>query len=329
MECASGFIGIRQACASAGMSAPKSGLFIEDLEGISVKNLEGINGGKYDDAVDLVNRKTMHAARLVTEELRAYISPTFREELVLETGFGGKFETEEEYTALLDLEYGLRASMINNNLRELRLEEIFLLFEGDFSKEIEISDGVATIKINEGGTSVIAKAGEVTRIPVDFVSSNGQIDISYNGLGVSSRNGTTSSTQFLRSCSHCGSLGFENFTVKGIAGESEDEELYGVRARFSIDCSMEKALCLSLSRLKMAILYRVGIEILKEWEASDRMNWLTIHSRDWALEKRAEWEEITYPNLMKTLSSGVAHFLKKVDKNCLNCGGTTYGYTHP
>lgn len=327
MECANGFIGIRQACASAGMDAPSSGLFIEDLEGISVASLEGVNTGKWDDAVDLVNQKTIHAARLVTEELRSYISPTFREELVLETGFGGKFDTEG-YTALDPGDYGLRASMVNNNLRELRLEEIFLLFEADFSKAITITDGEISKTINSE-LAVIAKAGVQARIPIDFVSSTGQIDVIYEGSGTSPANGSTSSTQFLRDCKPCGSTGFENFTVKGHANLVEDDNLYGIRGRFAIDCSMEKALCLSISRLKMPILYRLGIELLKEWEASDRMNWLTIHGRDWALDKRAEWEEITYPNLMKQLSSGVAHWLKRVDKNCLKCGGTTYGYTHP
>lgn len=328
MTCAEGFIGIRQACTEAGLGSPASGLYIEDLEGISVKNLEAINAGKWGGAVDMVNQKTQHAVRLVAEDLRARMEPRFQEELVLETNFGGLFDKDPNYNTLAANDYGLRAFMVNNNLRTLCVNEIFLLFEADFNKTITITDGTNTKTINSEN-EVIAKAGEVARIQVDFMSSNGLIDITYAGTGVSARSGSTSETQYLRSCSSCGSVGFENFTVKGLANDTEDDQLYGIRGRFSVECSMEKALCLSLHKLKMPILYKLGIELLKEWGASDRMNFLTIHSQEWALDKRAEWEEITYPNLMDQLASGVGYFLRRVDQNCFNCGGLTYGNTHP
>lgn len=324
MECARGFIGIRAACSP---TTPASGLYIEDLEGIDVPRIQDVNSGKWKDSEQAVEEKLLHAARLVLEEVRMGLEPIWIPELILETGIGGKFDASG-FSTPGATPHGLRVRMVNNSIRVVRLNEIFLEFEDDFSEIITVTDGITTVTFNDA-EEVIAPAGIRSRLEINFTSSTGIVEITYPGSGIRPRTGSTSETYLPRDCGHCGSSGYEAFTVRGYSNGTETTELYGIAARISVECAIEKALCLVLHHLKMPILYRLGIELLKEWEASSRMNFMTIHSKDWAKEKRAEWEEITYPRLMNSLLPGVGVWLKRVDKNCLNCGGLTYGYSHP
>ena len=84
-----------------------------------------------------------------------------------------------------------------------------------------------------------------------------------------------------------------------------------------------------LRRLRWAVLYQFGVEVLDEWLATSRMNYMGIHGKEWAAEKRPEWQNEVEVKLEQQ-APHLATLIEKLSPECTRCGrGLTLGYAVP
>jgi hypothetical protein len=319
--CLDNFIGIRAAC-QAGASAPVSGLYIEDLPGISIKSLASVDA-KYASAQKLVSEKAIFAGKKVLEMAREVIRPRFHVETAIDEVIGGQFN--EDTLATTTNERGLRIEKSFTQLTTTRIPFVYV------KSNTTVND--VDILVKEGGTTKLTKtvnleAGVELCVDLNYETSALEVDIVIANNSVEPFSGSSRYTALKADCNSCGN-GLSKFvTVRGLDNGTTSNLLFGIRAEVIIVCHLDKGLCYLRNDLKLPILYQTGIEILKEWRASDRMNFLTIHSQDWVEDTLADWE-VEVDVLFKNRARGLANFLKSVDNNCFVCGGLSYGTFRP
>lgn len=329
MKCLDNFIGVRQFCNNGNAIVPRSGLHIEDLEGINVKNISEITA-EIPNAVDFINQKIQFAGKKVLDDAMSIIAPDLVDSLIVERALGGcfsdKYDTAAgDYNPFFAGNSGLRIRKVRTAFTNLRIPNIYLLADTDIaSVVISIVDGavIKTITVD----NIVAKVEK--QVFIDYVSTTEQVDIYWDTTAIATSTGTTYSTQ---KTSHCGCANgtYDFITAQGYKAGVATNEIYGIRADIQVECNTDKMMCLLVDKLRMCILYKAGIELLKEWLATDRLNFLAIHGKEWAEKKIEEWNETEYKPRMETMKPSFKNFLMSFDEFCFNCGGYRYGYVHP
>ena len=202
------------------------------------------------------------------------------------------------------------------------------------SKEDLTDQQYSIIEGNDITTGTVSvKAGQEARVFVNYTASSKDVTVTWDNTNIEAASGNVASGNNYGGCTTCSSHGNGHgsylLTIRGWNGTQDTSELYGVRAEVTVGCEVERAMCLVSSKLRYPILYKAGTLILREWLASTRLNFLAIHSKEWAKEKIMEWEEVDYKTKFELVAPGLANFLKQVDPKCINCGGLTYGSVHP
>lgn len=332
MDCLKNYIGIRQRCSGVEYIPPRSGLYIEQLEGIHLKSLSGIEPGKYLSAVNMINDKINFTGKKFVDIVRDIIYPDLVDSMVTESGSGGVFNTgadtsNNDYHEAENVNKGLRLKKARTPLTSLRIVNVIL----KANSESIISGQQFTLKdgINEYTYDIPdLEPGEEFVMNIDYLAKQEKVDIYWNTNDFEPAKGTTSSTQRFSGCSGCSNNTYDFFSAVGLDNGTETRSMYGIKVDFIIECNMEKALCLLLSRLNMPFLYAVGIELLNEWIASDSLSLYTIYGKEWAQNKIVEWSDKMQVGI-ELIKPSMTKYLKNLDSNCFTCKSFRYGNVHP
>lgn len=332
MDCLKNFIGTRQRCSGVDYIPPRSNLFIEDLEGLSMKSLSAIEPSKYISFQNMLNAKINFAGEKFVDIVRNVMFPQLVDGLIVEQGKGGIFETQaddmnNDYHAAENVEKGLRLKKQRTPLTSLRIVNVVLKAKAGAvisGEKFKIIDGINEYEYDIPDLN----PEEEVSIYVDYLCKTEKVDIVWNTNNFEPSKGNTSFTQRYGNCSACSNSTYTFFSAQGLNNGVETTSLYGIRCDFIVECDMAKALCMVINQLKMPFLYAVGIELLKEWVASDSLSYYTNHGKDWAQNKIGEWamQMDTGIELIKPSLSG---YLKKLDNHCFTCKSFMYGHVHP
>lgn len=320
MECLKDFI-LSRSCANQG-ALPKSGLWLEMLEGISIQNVAKVDDGKYDSAKAFIQEKIDFAGQLVLEDARAMLMDEFATSETKEAAKIGVLEPELGYYDAEDLDRGIYIEKRYSPLGQIIVEKLTLLANTTIQgKTVTISDGIITKTFE-----VDLVAGMPYTFEVGFEGITDYLTIKWNTADIEAGASSIRKSITRGFCGYCGGSDAPLF-IQGINGSTRGMSSYGIQADIQLKCDLKKAFCQMLDDLKFAILYKVGILILKEWQASTRLNFLTIHSDEWLELKLPEWEELTYPAKLKNGLVNASTYLSKMDSRCFQKNGWTYAET--
>lgn len=324
MDCLTNFIGISSRCSGP---ASKSGLYIEDIEGFSVKSLSLIEGGKYLTTQALVDRKMSVAGQKILDMISGLISGIYVEAAV-DSIVSKSFD--DEYYGQQDGNPGLRIEKYPTSFSKLYLTNLYFKSHTAVQQlQITVTDG-----FNPQVFTIDAAADEEVVIEVNYSTLQRRIDVTYSSDAGPSDTGVSpyySDISFwnnwdlyTRDCTGCNPCAHRYLRVRGIDfGGQEKSTYYGIRADVSLNCDKEKMICLIAPQYKTMFLYALAIEILNEWAASDRFNFLAMGSKDWAKEKKAEFEnKVDY--LWSINSEAIKNLIVHSEKNCFTCTGYQY-----
>ncbi len=308
MQCLNNYIGVRALVENCNYPKSVSGLYLEDLEGMTLARVSDIESGKNQSAQKAVEQLLNRAGMVMMNEVKILLTPYWRTEAALEGGRLGVFNETIGTGAELNIESYVTP------LSSLVISEISVKLDHSGTVTITLEDGSHTETKDVDVVSGVEKF-----IPWLYVSKTSKVKFSTPHDGY---NGSLHSAWRLRS-RHCNTAPYEfcccNTTSKSVNG---------ITATFAVQCLPETFLCESLPHINQALLYSLGIEVLKEWESSDRLNFLAIYGKEWATEKRNEWQQIRN-ELITASIPGIARYLEKVDRRCFTCGGFSYAYSHP
>lgn len=316
--CYKNFIGLTKKC---NLDAPTSGLYIDMLEGISMKSVANIAMGDAITAQALIDEKT----QLVFEKLKSGSYPFLFEnvidhsvESIISKGF------EDGVIPASTNERGVRIETKRGSLTKLVVERIYLLSETDVQGlEVVIRDGTQATKTIE----IDLEAAKEKVVELNYTTSSTKVDITYENNGLVPFTGDISpwNRYYYKGCNSCGCNGMK---IVSLDGGVEGSSWIGLRADTSLQCDREKMVCLVANIAKVAILYLVGSEVMKEHYSSDRVNFLSINGKEMAKEKAMEFLE-EGEKVLDNNSQGITKYLSSAQKECFICNTVQYGYSLP
>ena len=307
MECLENYIGIRTLVDNCDYPPSVSGLYLEDLEGLTMGKLASIETGKVQSAVTMFERLLERSGRLLSEELKIAMLPQLRSEATIEGGRIGKFNSNTCGSSELTLETCL------GSLQRFVIESIAVKFDATGNQTITITDGQHVTTL-----TVATVAGVEQEVPLMYVAKTKKVVITSSATGYTANIGKAWKTRH----------NMNDGCWRYVCCNTINRKGCGIAANFSVQCDFDRLLCALFPHLKMPLLYSLGVEVLKEWESSDRLNFLTLHGNEWATEKKAEWT--TKRNeMLNAAMTGIIQTLQAIDRDCVICGGYSYGYSHP
>lgn len=332
-ECLIDFIGTTKADCTNN-NPPASGLYVTDLEGITLNMASHIVSGEDVTGINLIKQKINFATGLVIDDLNFYLQNSFQLNLIKDYLIAGIYN--DVFLPFDNNERGLSIRKNNaNNYYGIRLEKVNILANTDkLNVKLKIYDGGY---LTEFTFDLIA--GQIKTIQLDYdmkfdkvllVMDNSDIEVN-EGYLVKSQNTNNS---YGCGCG-CNSVMYQNnlngpydkyITIRGWNGTTEDNLIYGMKLEASIRCNFDRFICALASQFKYIILYRVGIELMKEWLASERLNYFT------GLEGNTEKAKFLYNNWVNeyekkytTLTQNINGLIKSIsDSDCVICKGGGY-----
>ena len=261
-----GFISVRGYCGSL---EPRSGLYINDLAGISIKRIVGIADEELLKAQDLFNQVEKLAIELTVNDFLAVITKKLQPISVIGTheikfsNTHGSWTTPEAgyyVVRFTDWEVSpysaIRINSINLYAKNAVTGLEILIVDGQqtYTKTVNIVAGLNTIRLDKKYQSSQVEV----RIPSDEI------------ILMNSAEWSPYFTDNCGSCSDGGCMGIQGYHL--LDDEYTNSDYNGVGFSVSCVCDLSKAACAYLDDLKYAVWLKFGILLAQEIIGSDRMN---------------------------------------------------------
>lgn len=327
LPCVSGFIVPRATCPGVPVQVPKSGLYVEDLPGISLAAMAATEPGKYLTAQTFIDEKMRVAGEILLDKLRAHLSQYVQETKPRESGTIGTFD--ETTLAGAATKRGVRVRVDGGALTTPLIPRVWLKCVNDVEDLVlKVSDGLTTQEHNisvQGG-------GVENEVWLNYEGRAKTVDVWVEDARFLPYGGSSAGTKFFSSCGTCSHshTAYRYIAGGGLSGDTEGTTLFGIRAEVVVMCSLEPIACILFKRFRFVMLYQFGCLVLEEWIASPRTNYFTLHSKEWAVAQLEKWETVDLKDHMKMPLKTLAAYVSQLDPHCLECGtGTTYAHVHP
>mgnify|MGYP003109177124 CR=1 FL=1 len=306
MNCLNHIVGIR--CQGDQSS---SGLYIEDLEGINLKTAAQIADSRYQSGLDLIAKKKDFAIKAIVNDVRASLLPYYRTNTVVDELQVGEFKTTSLSTS--PLRRGLKVKTRSSNLLKVRIQWIEVqIVETKKKVNIYVQDG-STNHLFEVETDNDGFA----RINVDLLSETKEVVVYIQDDTI------TPFDAYVKNGCNCYTKRSEFLHSTGFKSGETASSTFGLSVQALAECDNEALICLLSNQLGFAILYKTGIEIVKEWIASDRLNPVTIID-DGTEEFLLDNFEREYKKQLSLLQTSISRLLNNIDEICVVCSGNHY-----
>lgn len=282
MNCFSGLIGIRGECGTP--AAPDSGLYIQDLTGISVRDANKVIHSEHESGFDLLQQKIDFATKYTEQTIRAYVQNKFTLKSSLYSGFAGRYK-DNLIVNPSDAGYlrGIQFKMNKDEYHSLFISELTIQGQNTQSENIVIWDLAENRLLDTVPISAVAGQRVSQAIHKEYTSSGKLLNIFI---------GTDADTYKTEMGSNCcgGSNPYVTISGKKILSASSKIEgnlegglgTSGLSVAYSVNCTFEPLLCKLKSSLAMPVLFRAGYEVMKEMKYSHRLNSVvTVYNEDY------------------------------------------------
>ena len=310
--CFENFIGIR--CVS--QTAPKSGLFIDDLEGINLRFAADVADSSFSSGVQLVESKIRFATQLVLNDIARFTIPFFRMNSIVDELVVG--EWKNTFLTPDPSDRGVRITTRESRLLRVRVQSVQIrIMEPNFIGQIKIVDGtqVATFDFETDAN------GNAEVFP-NYLSQTAEIYVVQDNTAINPNN-----TMVKGGCS-CSSKKSEFMIANGWNGVTTTTTSFGLVVQANAECSTDEIGCVLAQKIRFAVLYRAGIEIIKEAITTDRLNSVTLLDSDKCEFLLTEFNN-QYKQQFETVVQTLPELFSRIDDICVVCNQSRYVYGTP
>lgn len=292
---------------------PESKLFINDLPGISLKSASSIASEQYQSGFNLLNHSINMAVRHVYDEMKEQIKPYFDMNSIVETKAFDVFN--DTVIPAANLDRGLVVKRWRSEMAHIYIHE--LVFKTQFSGNITITltDGCDTETYTH---TVVANC--ITKLRLDYKAKTEEVKITFNQNAIGVYSCSMYNDMGYNDC-RCGSWSSKGLYVTGWNGTAEQARCFGMGVVASVKCDFESLFCMLLDQLYFTIWYKAGIVFLKELINSDRINAITLFTKERAKVTLEEWEA-EYKKKFETAIKNARMFMMSTKGECISCNGT-------
>jgi hypothetical protein len=310
-SCLDNLIGVK--CLSVN---PKSGLWINDLEGINIRMAADIADSGYMSGLQLLEKKINFASELVMQELSGFLLPYFRVNSAIDELLVGDFNSN--YLAPSPNDRGIKATVKNTRMMRVFVGEVKIRIQQvNFTHSFEIIDG-----LNSTSFPFTTDANGEASVFANYISSNREIYILMDNTAIN-----PADTDVKSGCS-CSSKSSQFMLVNGWSGSGVGNNSYGIKAQLTAECKTDELICIISQHLRFPILYKSGLEIVKEAKATDRLNSVTLLDND-KINFLYEEFSMQYDRHMKIVVNQLPELFKRIDDICVICNQSRYVYGNP
>ncbi len=304
--CYSNYIGIDSTVASS-----ESGLYITDLLGVTIRQLEDLTKEDQADYVAFFDSLKKTAWRnlrvdvqkklgnkfLIDKKLLTRETSKFTTSLNANTGLAGvKIQVDlPKYARLQILSIGVKSDQAYTSP-----EAEFYVYRTDADGELldtfthELSEGVNTVPIYTDyeedelfiayDPEVLTLYGSTNRYYDDYIQFSADLSCTFP-------------------CSF------------GEVGSVQQVNAGGLNVKFVVYCSIDKFLCENINLFQNAYLYRLGVDLTRERVVSDKVNRFTVLTK----ERADELFALYFSDYEQALSAVIDNINVKEDPICFTC----------
>jgi hypothetical protein len=310
MNCLSEIIGIKKACTD---TEPSSGLYVNDLPGMSLKIADSAANSEKINGITLIEDRINFASNYIVNDFRNFLQDKFILNSILENSKVGYYKDDNSIVAATNKLKGLRINVREEPFININISRIGLRFDTSITTNILIynlytGELLYTLPI----TTV---ANEITYIDVNktiatkrqrislFVCIDASVSDHYAAYANQSNIG----------CSTCGAKKYISTVSSGQIdpASSKTETNYvtststgGLTVDYSIECDMLNYIC-SISRsLAWPLLYKTGHLIMQELKHSQQLNTIVMINKA-KNEELSTYYEQEYTKAMNQLTSNL------------------------
>jgi hypothetical protein len=306
--CLNNFIGVK--CLTTN---PVSGLWINDLPGINLSYAADISD---TTGLQLLNEKIDFATMLVLQELSGAMIPYFRQNSIIDQIQIGYFRNS--YLAPAALNRGVHVKTKFSRLTRLRINTVKISIQQPLTPGVIVIDNGLTTESFAFTTDSTGNA----EIFTNYLTNSTEAWILLDNTGINVNNSE------IKSGCGCSSKATKYITASGWNGTSDSTSTYGLIVDAVAECSFDDFGCLLISKLPFLVLYRAGIEIIKEAITTDRLNSITLMDSEKAQFLLDDFNN-EYQKHLKNLVNSLPELLKRVDECCIVCNQGKYTFGTP
>ena len=322
MGCLDTLIGIKSGCGS--IDAPDSGLWINDLPGISIAQVDHAINEEHESAYDLIETKITEAGNEIIRRIVMDMEPRFKNTSVLQNEVVGQWEDDLPADTLnSNYYYGIEIEVDVPLHLELFLSQLSLHASTSGSITVRLFDLISGTELTTWSITTVADVPTALDIYHSVKESKQPLRLFIGIDGASSMYKTTIDT----GC--CGNeYSISQFArsrgakiLKTAAKTSTNVESHngtaGLSMIFSLNCDYEPFVCALRSKVAAALRFKVGMMILDEMIFSTRFNSTVIVYAEDYRELRDQFS-IDYEAEMET----VFQYMSQValpDHVCFSC----------
>jgi hypothetical protein len=311
-NCFDNFIGIK--CVSP--TQPKSGLYIDDLEGINLRFAADVADSGYQSGIALVESKINFATQIVLDEIAKFTMPYFRMNSLIDSLNAGDWQPS--FLAPNANERGIRITTRESRMVRIRVQSVQIrIVEAVYSGNIEINDGIFTTQY-----PFTTDLNGFAEIFPDYLSDGAEIYITTDNTSINVNN-----TKIKSSC-NCTTAKSRFLLGNGWNGVSTSSSSFGLSVNVAAECSLDEIGCILAQKIRFPILYKSGIEIVKEAKTTDRLNSVTLLDGEKCDFMLAEFEK-QYESHFQTAVQQLPGLFARIDDICITCNQSRYIYGLP
>ena len=322
MDCLNNYIGIK-GCTDP---APESGLYINDLEGISLESVDKVADDEQKTYLGVWADVQKRGLKKFSTKLINYFRTKYRIKKLLDRyRFGRSIDTAVIEPATADQIRGIVIKLnpqqtdtqispfITLNLSNITFisqdarDVVFQVFNSDNGKKLwEETITVVANDITPVLASFTVPALEFPReLSLVYDSSvatpkTSLADADGGGCGCDGGWGCGCS---IAGCCSAEIRGFKYNTLTQVS-EYDDENTFGLMGFVSLQCSYDGLVCASRDQFAVALWYFLGAEMLRERIHSSRLNKFTTVNKGDAQELLEDFTEI-YENELETMADAI------------------------
>lgn len=276
--CLSDLIGIRSDCDT---TAPLSGLYINDLAGMSLDFADATHDQEYQDGVDLIQKKIQLTEEIVKNEVQTHFADKVYQHSIIENGILGHFKKDLEKKSKETGHYvGVRIDLDKSAYTKLYIRSVKLFLKAAITTDVKIWDAMTGKELVS--KSVTTVADEPTEVIFDEeIETDRQETIVFIGYESTADSNETGIETDCKSCrnKHYSNEVISAFQKKIPTGSTilptNLESLGhtgGVSVDYSVYCSLDNFVCKHKKLLALPLMYRVAHELAVEAMNSSRLN---------------------------------------------------------
>lgn len=288
----------------------ESGLYINDIPGITLKNATSIVTEEQKSGYELLNNIIKQAIRLTFEDFYGQVSPAFAFNLISETRHLDQFDPS--ILPPVNLERGLVLKRWRSEMAQIFVSEVYVksASSGVFSFKILDGDKVTTF------SNIALLANQVKTVRVDYMADQEQIKIIGSDNLFSMYGGPIQ--KGISGCGYCGGSASDGFFITGWNGTKEESRYFGIGVHASVRCYEENVICQLLNKMFFLFWYRAGMLYYEDLLSSNRLNPITLYTKELA-QKNLDMLTDKYEKAFKTFIPTIQTFLKSTKGECFTC----------